>query len=551
MKKCVVIGILTLCLFLTLFTIPNNGNNDFGNEIIDNKNARDISINKYMEGFKNQYKNPMNIMLVPLDNRPSSTYYGEKIGRISRINILMPPVKIIGGKTTRGNVEEIEKWVRENANKVDSFIISATMLNHGGLMHSRNYTDDYYDSKVYDFQLIKDIKTQYPEKKIYLYDTIQRLAGSVWTIDDINNYKNILEWAELIDKADNFDDQRAKERIKFLKSVISKEYLNKYNIQRKLNHDLKLKMIELAEDGYVDYIIYSQEDAAEYGLHRLEQEELKNKIKTSGVEDKVKITCGADEIHMNLINLVIHEKYNTNSTFKINYSDDSKKDFVATFEDRPLEQTVKEHVEWFGGKIVEDNAEIEFYIYTPVEKMRMDMFISDITRALEEGKSVAIIDISYHDDKILFMKSLDEKIDLSKLATYSSWNTVSNMVGIGVSHAVSYNNLKNIKHNTRELEVHFNFLYERLIRDYIYDAIVRPEIIDILLSNGIDQYNIENENLEEVEQSITKKVNFYEEKLLGDFHNGKVDYKVKNITLPWQRMFDIKVEVANNKNKFK
>lgn len=500
-------------------------------------------LNEFVNNSINNKKELKSILFVPKDNRPASTYYNEKIAKIAGIKLIMPPKEILGEKKVRGDVEKIEKWVYQNADKADIFIISATMLNHGGLMHSRNFVPKYYNKKEYDFKLIKKLKERYPKKKIYVYDIIQRLAVSLWSKEDEDNYYNIMKWAELKDKAENFNDENAKKEIKKLESIIPEKYLKGYKTQRKLNHDLKLKMIDLVNEGYIDYLIFSQGDAAKYGVHRIEQKELQNKINGLNLNDKIKIICGADEIDMSLLALLINEKYNTITKFSVHYADKKQKIKIYPYEDRPLKQTIKEHIEWFGGKLVKENADIKLYVYSPVDDKTIIEFVNKIKKDINDNKLVAIIDLSKLEDKVKFMKVLDKETDLSKLVTYVGWNTTSNTVGIAISHATAYHKL-NKKNNLG----HYNFLYERLIRDFIYDAIVKEKVAKIIASKGIDRWNIKDEELKAIENVITNEIQKEEKKwFLDDFKKVNLIPVTKKVTLPWNRLFDTVIDIEIKK----
>lgn len=500
----------------------------------------------------NSRKNSNKIMFIPYDNRPSSTYYVEKIAKMNDVELLTPPKNIIGNKWERGDVVKIEKWMRENMHKSNTFIISAAMLNHGGIMHQRMYDKNYYKGKKFLFNILKEIKYESSYNKVYVYDTIQRHAVSLWKSEQFPLYENTKKWAELIDKAENFNDEDAALEIKRLEKIIPEEVLKNYKLQRELNHKLQLKLIDYTNKDYIDYLIIGQDDASEYGIHRLEKEKLSKYIKKLNLKDKVKLTCGGDEIGMNLLTLVLQEKNNINTKFKIEYSNENKKDNIENYEDRNINQTVIEHVELFGGKVVKSNEDIKLYIFTPVKANEVKKFVAKIEDDIKNNKKVAIIDLAIKDDKKTFMKYLNEKVDLTKLASYCSWNTTSNTVGIAVSHASAYNVMtktSNINSNSSMLMMHYNFLYERILRDFIYSDVVADQVIQYLDNNKLDRWNISKQALNDVENFIIKNINNNKDEWLSDFASLGYEFDINNIRLPWERYFDLEINLVVNDYK--
>lgn len=66
---------------------------------------------------------------------------------------------------------------------MDGFIISTDMLAYGGLIGSRQLREDgggtypaYDEQTTHLLDVIRDIKTKYPRKPLFVMDTIMRLA---------------------------------------------------------------------------------------------------------------------------------------------------------------------------------------------------------------------------------------------------------------------------------------------------------------------------------------------------------------------------------------
>ena len=524
MKKRKIIGVIVLVLSLVIFSTT----------VFNFYITRAQTFNK-----------PFTILYVPIDNRPISTYYVEKIAKISDVKLLIPPERLLGAKWERGDVEGINNWVRENMSSADAYIISTTMLNHGGLFFQRMYVPEYYENNTFSYDLIKEIKEKFPYKPLYAYSILQRHAVSQWNQDDLEEYKNIKEWAELSDKAYNLGDTEAFEKIKELEKNIPTEFLANYLKQRDINQEINLNLIDYVDKGYIDYLIFGQEDAARYGIHRLEQEKLNKKISEYGLGDKVKIICGCDEICLNLLTLLVQNYYDLKTTFEINYSSNQIGNSIFAYEDRRLKQTIEEHINYFGGTIVNDYADVNLYVYCSTESEFINEFINNIKQDIDKGIKVGIIDLSKGNNQIDFMKMLNEKIDLSKLIAYSSWNTVSNAAGLGISEAIAYNCMDKYVNKSTALSMHYNFLYERLGRDFIYNAYLKDEMNQIIMEKGEDKYDISQHNLSQIENKIYERLVELSKEWFSDFYNNTdYEYNLINVSLPWNRLFDIKIELS-------
>lgn len=134
-------------------------------------------------------------MIVPLDDRPVNTDFPKAIADIAKVDILLPPNEILGGRHKKADIESIKQWALENSKYADAFIISLTMTNHGGLIHSRMLDNDNF---VIDLDWLRELNDKNPGKEIYAFDTIQRLSVSVDNKYEKELYDNIQNWAKTI-----------------------------------------------------------------------------------------------------------------------------------------------------------------------------------------------------------------------------------------------------------------------------------------------------------------------------------------------------------------
>lgn len=107
--------------------------------------------------------------MVPLDDRPANLYFPQQVGKAAGVEVITPPNDMIGFYTEPGNGKEISKWLLDNAEEADGFVISASMLAYGGLIASRTGVKSEEEA-LSDIQVIKNSKS-FILKSLYTYMT--------------------------------------------------------------------------------------------------------------------------------------------------------------------------------------------------------------------------------------------------------------------------------------------------------------------------------------------------------------------------------------------
>ena len=98
------------------------------------------------------------IVLLPLDERPCNFDYPNMMPK-SQYDLIMPPKSIMGNKKIPGNINEISKWILDNAKNASAMIISLDTLVYGGILPSRLHYDKEEDliNRVNVFKKLKEI----------------------------------------------------------------------------------------------------------------------------------------------------------------------------------------------------------------------------------------------------------------------------------------------------------------------------------------------------------------------------------------------------------
>ncbi|MEH7383261.1 DUF4127 family protein [Bacillus sp. JJ1533] len=508
------------------------------------------------------------ILMVPLDDRPANIYFPTQVGYSAGVEVIAPPKEMIGMFTTPGNSEEISKWLIENGNKADGFVISTSMLAYGGLVASRTGTKPLEDA-LSDIQVIKQLKELYPEKPVYVYDTIQRLAVTAISDEYLKYYSQISEWAVLYDKVVNLG-MPGKERLEELERMIPEAVLEDYKKARARNHTVNNLMIDWVKEGYIDYLILSQDDAAPYGLHRAERELLLEKVDTLDVEDQVAVFPGADEVDVVLVSRFVNQLFGTTPTFFVEYGGIHGEDWIAPFEDTTFDYNVQKHIVSAGGKVAtnEEEADIHLLLNTPsaADSTREQDIAGLVERTSElivNGEQVAIGDVwIVNKADEAFVTELAENVDLTKILSYSGWNTAGNALGITVGHAaaryafLTQENGFGVPLYGQTAEYHYEFLLHRFTKDQSYKNIVHPAAREYIQSIGASEWDL-GEKYDQVNHFVQEKLTHETEKWYEYFDGKKVyigsrgnkdfyktisELESVHVKLPWPRIFEAELE---------
>jgi Protein of unknown function (DUF4127) len=508
------------------------------------------------------------VLMVPLDDRPANLYFPQQVAKSAGVEVKTPPKEMIGKFTEPGNGERISEWLLENGSEADGFVISTSMLAYGGLVASRTGTKSLEEAMA-DIQVIKELKERYPNKPVFVYDTIQRLAVTAISDEYLKYYAQISEWAILYDKVVNLG-MPGRERLEELESIIPPAVLDDYKKARARNHSVNNLMIDWADEGYIDYLILSQDDAAPYGLHRAERERLLEKVSELNVENKVAVFPGADEVDVVLISRFVNHMFNSSPSYFIDYGGIDGKDWIAPFEDTTFDYNVKKHVVAAGGKIVEKESEaaIHLILNTPSattqnREQEINQLVDRIKQLIENGKQVAIGDVLYVNraDEV-FVNQLAQSVDITKILSYSGWNTAGNALGITVGHAgartafIEQKTGFGVSLYQQAAEAHYEFLLHRFAKDQGYKNVVHPAARAFIQQIGASEWNL-GDNYSAVNDFVVEKLTAETEKWYQHFDGKKVYigsrgsknfYKTidslerVHVKLPWPRIFEAELE---------
>jgi len=485
---------------------------------------------------------------LPLDDRPCNYIWPQKVLKTTDFKILIPPRNILGKFNTKGDRKKIYSWLRENVEKMDILILSMDMLSYGGLIASRKLEDDV-PQVLCKLNIIEELKQLKPSLLIYAFSVLMRISITVDSAESERNWKNIFKYSKLHYKIHHLKQTELTDKLEEIKKQIPSTILENYLKTRQRNFTVNKDLLNLIENGYIDFLVYTQEDASEYGFHREEQAELRKLIRKRDLLEKTEIITGTDEVGSLLITKYINSTLEKIPKIFVDYNFEQGKYLIAPYEDCCLDISVGEHIRVTGAlqATEPDDADMIFLCHNSKEKVLdlftsypekfedtpTDIFINKLRKYLKYKKPVVIADVLYSNggDPVLISKLIEGGY-MKYISSYSALNTTSNTIGFTLSLA-NLEFLHDIDENhKREL------ILERILDDCYYQTIVRPHINKKITEKGFLPLNLK-ENSKYFEREIEDELKKYLEKLLSD-ENYSIKYF--KVFLPWARTFEVEME---------
>lgn len=500
----------------------------------------------------------MKILYIPLDERPCNYKFPIlNASGAKGVEIITPPLNILGNKKEAANIDQIWKFIKEKAIDVDYAILSMDMLLYGGLIPSRLH-DKSKEITEYYFDQLQKIKTLNPTLKVFGFQCIMRSPQYNSAEEEPSYYE---KYGEAIHRSAYLKDKEKRqglieeEKIELDSYDIPLEYLDDYESRIKFNLEYNLKTLDLVSEKVVDFLVIPQDDSSPFGYTALSQETVLNGITNKNIDSKVRVYPGADEVGSSLITRAYLEYNKKRVKVFTFYSSTLGPTLIPLYEDRPMNESLKSHLEVCNleridspeeadlilaynspGKIMEEAEEQENKDVTYDSYRNMLDFGNMIKRYVENGKLVGICDSAYANggdiDLFRILKDLDL---LSKINGYAGWNTNCNSLGTTLSSMV-FNSYK-------EEDIKRKNVYYRLIEDVLYQSIIRKKVTnDYLPRNGLSYFELngkENEVSTEIEEQLNKEIK-------KNFQFEKSNILISNVSLPWKRMFELDFNLIQN-----
>ena len=498
------------------------------------------------------------LALLPLDNRPCNTRFPWQIAQIGGDELLLPPATLLGRFNTPGEPLALATWLEELP-PIEALVVSVDMLAYGGLVASRRPRTPERQALEH-LEALRRFRAARPETPIYAFNILMRLAITMDGDAAVANYYNIMRYARLVDEAERFNSEYLRDELHSVRAQLPPDVLNEYLGARARNHAVNLKMLTWLQEGLFDFLLITQEDATEFGLHRREQDALLQRAAELGVQEKMSLHPGADEAALTLL----ARHWDTGVNFWVHPSSAENMRRVAEFEDRPYEDALRQHIAAMRGCWVEDRdaADWELWVNAPVGGSQaqeppearsarttlVTTFARGISDALAAGRRIALCDVGFPNgaDNLL-MDELEKRGVLGKISVFGGWNTAGNTTGTVLAQCAALKRAEAGSNAEEAAQLSRNFLFERLVDDWFYQARARARIEKSARELGISPLNMNNVHgplpLSEQVEALTRRELKGFAQLLAMRHFGTKLERCE-ITLPWSRTFEADVRAS-------
>lgn len=442
----------------------------------------------------------MKIAFLPIDNRPVCYALSKIIAGIDEsIEFSIPERNLLGDLTKIADIDGLFGWLN-NLPRQDVIILSLDTLVYGGLIPSRRGKETLDELKLRLEKLKKILKNK--GAKIYAFSSIMRISNNNYNEEEKEYWagygKKIFEYSYNLHK-----DGTAQ-------TDVPAEILADYLDTRKRNFEVNKIYLEWQKEGLFEFLVFSKDDCAQYGLNVKEAQELE----MLGGFTKT----GADEIPLSLLSRSLGKKVKIYPEFlEPNY-----KNLVSNYEDVSVENSVRGQIELAGCEVCinKDDADVILYVNNFIEHQG-EIVMGVKTKGFcgefkTPDKPYMIADVRFANGadnnfiKELFKNELKDEYFYG----YSGWNTTANTLGSLICGAkVKFFAQNYNKENFKKLQI------TRLLDDWAYQANVRQML----------KKTDENELtllMKEFEPTIKDVL--------------KTDINVKYF-YPWHRLFEVEV----------
>lgn len=458
-----------------------------------------------------------NVLYVPLDDRPVNLDDVIKLGQASGLNLITPLAadirnrldsvaeasgsQLIGTSApTFGKPEDIRQFILSHASSVQGFIISIDMLVYGGLIGSRRLrtsgggTYPHYDSGTADLlDVIREIKQLYPNKPIYVLDTIMRLATTTYVEGlSYNAYtesrslmgiarKKYTDFNDILNGYNiSSDGTELGDTVHFNKT----HYYNTRQHKFKTNHYV---LDRLVRQGYIDFLAVGVDDANKEGVQMNEIRFVKNYIDRylGGCDgqnpNRAIILPDADGLGHSLVARMANQLHREGrkTQISVQYFGPHGSTIINNYEYMTVHQNILRHIDVVGGQYVTCTPNIEILAIT--DETQVSSAVSRIHANGANLLATVVMDFTGRGSaNPTVTEALLDSQYTGRLLGYSAWNTAGNLMGISLGMGQARYAFLVSETSASELNMtvnaHGSLLFKRFLKDYYYK---RLAVVDV------------------------------------------------------------------------
>lgn len=492
------------------------------------------------------------ILYIPMDNRPVCLDYTVQTMQAAGWDVQTPPTAYIANEKNMGEPEQLFAWLEDNVGNSVAVVASSDALLYGGLVASRTHTIPLEVLQKRAERLV-DLKDTYGDKNIYIFTTIMRSPKASGAPVEPEYYK---EWGQKIFRLGELEDKLELKAIKRreikeladLRAELPLEIQTDLYTRRAHNIMATELLLHGVESGDFDYLLIGRDDTAEYSQAHREARSMDILVRELPKE-RIRFFAGADQLGLVLLSRAANRLQYMLPLVNVTYAAGKGGATVPFYEDNTVADSAKQHIYAAGAFPVRlrRHADLVLAVNTPPNGVTLEAgsaanngvlapetknFIRKVER-IAQNQPVALADVKYGNgaDNAL-VKGLFENKLAYKLAAYGGWNTAGNSLGFALAQG-----LLSRDYDAGAKKI---LLEQRYLDDWAYQANVRMKTYTQLIwPNYWPNSGLNAEQCAAAEKFITREIN----KISAPYLQTAAEKY--NFTLPWQRMFEVRVTKVN------
>lgn len=426
----------------------------------------------------------MQIILIPLDERPVNIRYPQMIGAAGGVRVTVPPPALLSQFRKAAPSDALTAWLLEHAPHADALIVSVEMLGYGGLIPSR-ISHEPPSLILERLALLRTLRKRHPQLKIYGFNVITRISRHDDATEEPaywGRYGNkLFRLSQLMDKESQWQD--VADELEALRAEIPQSYAADFLSRRRRNHTVNRRALQMLAEGVFDLLVLSSDDTSEYGLSSNEKRILARYAEELALDEtRLLMYPGADEVGSVLVARLLNQAAGVAPRILARYMVDGGDAITAPFEDSAVSITVERQIVAAGAQLVTDAPDLTLLVNPPIsaheEWVRPYTAAESALRepqlraALDAAPSGALLaDVAFPNgaDPAL-MAQLGAR--LCDLRAYGGWNTAGNTLGTVIAAGCASVHA-GTDAQQRELR---RFLAHHVIEAWAYMSITRPAV---------------------------------------------------------------------------
>jgi len=477
------------------------------------------------------------ILYLPLDDRPCNNQFPFLLPR-KDYQLLPLPTGMLGNKKSTANLDIVNSFLLDNANRCDAYIISLDTLIYGGLIPSRlhHFSKEELLARL---DILKKVKLINPNLKIYAFSTIMRCPNTNFDSEEPTYWsqygKNIFRYGQLKDLEER-KEISLEQLTEFsdLKKLIPNEVINDFTSRRYTNLFITDEIISLYQNSNLfSFLCLPQDDSNPIGWTTMDQNKIKLFITNNNVQH-LDIYPGADEVGMVLLARVINDFENKIVRICIKYAAKDGQNLIPPYEDRKISSTISSQLNVAGIKEIANENEADIVVIICIGEFSRTALISEIKDLKNQNKIVGLVDTYLPSGSdIELIEMLRDSNLILDIDAYASWNTASNSFGTVLAESILYFLEKDETGNKQ-------FLIHRYVDDYAYCTYVRGWTdVNAALARGFSEAKLDGINGTCTQMCHDKLLEYLNEHI-PSIYNKINDIKVSS---PWNRSFEMKFDI--------